>query len=99
MPLAVRDQEFVVAIFLFAIGLTIWRAYVAPFARQRQGIDALQALGVSLSTTAADGPAWQRWLVGEDGFVEVIDVQFTDRPHWRADQNRVPVDDRTIERR
>ncbi len=90
-------RSLFVAVLLVAIGLTLWRAYVSPFARQKQGIDELLAQGVSVSTSAADGPAWQRWLVGEDDFVQVGTVKFTDKPPWVADENRVPIDDRAID--
>ncbi len=50
-----------------------------------------------MTTTAADGPAWQRWLVGEDDFVEVNDIDLTDDSQWLLFKKRVPVDDRAID--
>jgi hypothetical protein len=89
-------RTLLVAVLLIAIGLTVWRTHVAPFARQRQGIEVLQELGVSVATTAADGPAWQRWLVGEDDFVEVSYVDLSDDGQWLLFKKRARIDDRVI---
>jgi hypothetical protein len=73
-----RLRTLFLVILLVAIGLTLWLNYIAPFKRQREGLDVLQDLGFSVSTRAAAGPTWQKRLVGEDDFVEVIEVQFGD---------------------
>jgi hypothetical protein len=65
------------AILLVAVCLTLWLAYVAPFKRQRQGLNELQKLSVFVSTHPAR-PAWLRWFVGKDDFVEVGSIQFSD---------------------
>lgn len=72
-----RLRTLFAMILLVAIGMTLWLAYVAPFKRQRQGLNDLQKLSVFVSTHPAR-PAWLRWLVGNDDFVEVASIQFTD---------------------
>jgi hypothetical protein len=68
-----------VAILLVAVGMTLWMHYIAPFKRQREGLSVLEEFGFSVSTRAADGSDWQKWLVGEDDFVQVTSVRFGDQ--------------------
>jgi hypothetical protein len=92
-------------ILLVAVSMTLWLAYVAPFKRQRQGLNELEQLSISYSTRAATGPAWQKWLVGADDFVEVTSLQFADPFAQAAAQvrasipggNRLPLDDRVVD--
>jgi len=60
----------------WALVLSGWVYVASPYRRQKAAIDALQESGASISTEAADGPTWLRWLVGKDRFVRVSSVSF-----------------------
>jgi hypothetical protein len=67
-------------ILLVAVGLSVGQSYVAPFKRQRQVLSELQQLSVVARTRASDGPIWQKWLVGESDFIDVVSVRCVDPP-------------------
>jgi hypothetical protein len=62
----------------WAILLSGWVYVSSPYRRQKAAIDALQQGGASISTKAADGPTWLRWLVDNDSFVRVSCISFRD---------------------
>lgn len=68
-----------VVMTLCCVFLGVWSVYVAPFRRQASAMAALEKLPVELDVSAAEGPAWQRWLVttmlGEDAYVFVAKVE------------------------
>jgi hypothetical protein len=51
-----------------------WLAYVAPYREQARTIARYKELGGSVGLEPAEGPGWQRWLVGDDDFVRIVDV-------------------------
>lgn len=76
-------RTLILAMTAACLLLGAWAMYVDPFRRQAQSLEVVHHLRGDTQIVAAEGSAWQRWLVttalGEEQFVQVTGVDLSGR--------------------
>src|SRR5262245_30254305 len=73
---SLRSMFVLMTVCCLVVGL--WSVYVNPYRMQRQSLATVNRLQGSPTLAAAEGPAWNAWLVtrllGDEAFVRVVEV-------------------------
>src|SRR5215203_870244 len=71
----------------------VWAAYVSPYRQQQRSLGVAMRLDGSFKVSAAEGPAWQGWLVttmlGKGTFAQITEVDLSNKNVRDADLHQL----------